>query len=59
MDYFKFYGRDIEVLLSKVKIAHSRRIFGKPKEERKKIEKIDLDNGLKIFLDNDEVKEKI
>lgn len=58
MDYFKFYGRDIEVLLSKVKIAHSRRIFGKPKEERKKIEKIDLDNGLKIFLDNDEVKER-
>ena len=58
MDYFKFYGRDIEVLLSKVKIAHSRRIFGKPKEERKKIKKIDLDNGLKIFLDNDEVKER-
>lgn len=58
MDYFKFYGRDIEVLLSKVKIAHSRRIFGKPKEEKKKIEKIDMDNGLKIFLDNDEVKER-
>ena len=27
MDYFKFYGRDIETLLAKVKIAHGRRGF--------------------------------
>ena len=29
MDYFKFYGRDIETLLAKVKIAHSRRVLFK------------------------------
>ena len=27
MDYFKFYGRDIETLLAKIKIAHGRRVF--------------------------------
>jgi SpoVK/Ycf46/Vps4 family AAA+-type ATPase len=58
IDYFKFYGRDIEVLLSKIKIAHSRRIFGKAEIEKKKINKTDLDNGLKIFLENEEVKER-
>ena len=37
MDNFKFYGRDMETLFSKVKIAHSRRVFCKPKEEKTKI----------------------
>ena len=27
MDFFKFYGRDIETLLAKVKIALGRRVF--------------------------------
>ena len=27
MDYFKFFGRDIETLLAKIKIAHGRRVF--------------------------------
>ena len=26
-DYFKFYGRDIETLFAKIKIAHSKRVF--------------------------------
>jgi SpoVK/Ycf46/Vps4 family AAA+-type ATPase len=58
MDYFKFYGRDIEVLLSKIKIVHSKRIFGKSVEEKKKITMLDMENGLKLFLANDEVKER-
>ena len=33
MDTFKFYGRDMETLFSKTKIAHSRRVFCKSKEE--------------------------
>lgn len=56
MDYFKFYGRDMETLLSKVKIAHSRRMFGKVEIEKKTISNLDLDNGLKMFLENEEVK---
>ena len=56
MDYFKYYGRDMETLLSKVKIAHSRRMFGKIKVEKKIISNLDIDNGFKMFLENEEVK---
>ena len=31
MSNFKYYGRDMETLLSKTKIAHGRRVFCKPK----------------------------
>ena len=58
MDYFKFFGRDIEILLSKVKIAHSKRAFCKPNIEKKSIQLIDMDNGLKMFLENEEVKNR-
>jgi len=33
--YFKYFGRDMEVLLSKIKIAHSKRVFCKGAEEKK------------------------
>ena len=55
MDYFKYYGRDMETLFSKTKIAHSRRVFCRKKEDKTKITKIDLEKGLKMFLDNNEV----
>ena len=58
MDYFKYYGRDIETLFAKVKIAHSRRVFCSKPEEKTVIIKKDLDNGLKLYLSNDEVKER-
>ena len=58
MVYFKFYGRDMEILFSKTKIAHGRRVFCKPPEEKKKIIKDDLDKGFKMFLNNDEVKRR-
>ena len=53
-EYFKYYGRDIEVLLSKCKIAHSKRIFGKKKIDCdiKKINLDDLEKGLVKFLEN-------
>jgi SpoVK/Ycf46/Vps4 family AAA+-type ATPase len=54
MDYFKFYGRDIETLLSKTKISHSKRVFCKDKIEKKKLTMEDLDNGLKLYLKNNE-----
>jgi len=58
VDYFKFYGRDIETLLSKVKIAHSRRIFCKSNDEKAKITFKDLEKGLQLYLKNEEVKNR-
>ena len=57
-DYFQFFGRDIEILLSKTKIAHSRRVFCLPENEKKKINLKDLDKGLEIYLRNDEIKKR-
>jgi SpoVK/Ycf46/Vps4 family AAA+-type ATPase len=58
MDYFKFYGRDIETLLAKVKIAHGRRVFCLPKDKKMIITVKDLDKGYNMFLDNNEVKSR-
>ena len=57
-DYFKFYGRDIENILAKTKIAHSRRIFCKLENQKRKISLKDLENGLKIFLKNENIKNR-
>ena len=57
-DYFKFYGRDIEALLSKCKIAHSKRVFCLPETEKKKLVLKDLEKGLEIYLKNDDVKSR-
>lgn len=51
-NHFRFYGRDIESLLAKTKIAHSKRVFCKDKIEKKKLSLEDLDNGLKMYLNN-------
>ena len=57
-DYFKFYGRDIETVLAKTKIAHSRRVFCKSETEKRKITLKDLDKGFEIYLKNEEVKSR-
>lgn len=57
-EYFQFFGRDIETLLAKTKIAHSRRVFCKPESEKKKINLKDLDRGFEIFLKNEDVKNR-
>jgi len=58
MPYFKFYGRDVENMLSKIKISHSRRVFGDPDSEKTKITFEDLEKGFEMFLKNDEVKNR-
>lgn len=58
MIYFKFFGRDIETMFSKIKIAHGRRIFCKPESDRKKINFVDLEKGFEMFLKNDDVKNR-
>jgi len=57
-DYFHFYGRDIETLLTKIKIAHSRRVFCLPEKDKKRINLKDLDKGLEVFLKNDDIKNR-
>ena len=58
-DYFQFFGRDIETLLAKTKIAHSRRVFCLPETNKKKITLKDLDKGFEIFLKNEDVKNRM
>jgi hypothetical protein len=58
MGYFKCYGRDMETLLSRAKIAHGRRIFGSGSSDDKKrrLTHADLEKGMTVFLANDEVR---
>ena len=53
-DSFSGFGRDIESLLFKVKIAHSKRVYGKAECEKKVIELADLNVGYEIFMKNKE-----
>jgi SpoVK/Ycf46/Vps4 family AAA+-type ATPase len=55
---FKFYGRDIETLFAKTKIAHSRRVFCLDPSVKKYLTIKDLDKGLEIYLKNEETNEK-
>ena len=57
-DYLKFFGRDIETVLAKTKIAHSKRVFCKADSEKKKITLTDLEKGFELYLKNDDVKKR-
>ena len=50
--YFKHFGRDMELLLLYTKMAHSKRIYGKSLELRKKLTIDDLNSGYDTFLKN-------
>jgi len=58
MQYFKYYGRDMETLLAKTKIAHGRRVFCKPKKDKTVLTETDLDRGFEMFTANNEVKRR-
>jgi SpoVK/Ycf46/Vps4 family AAA+-type ATPase len=51
-DKFPHFGRDMEMLFSYAKIAHSRRIYGKPSAIRKQVAVEDMDRGYKMLLEN-------
>lgn len=51
-DEFKYYGRDMELLFTKCKRAHSKRIFNDSNAVRKTITSNDLNVALKNFLLN-------
>lgn len=57
-DEFIYYGRDMEILLAKVKIIHSKRIFGLSEDEKMKITAEDIENGFKIYLENNKNNKK-
>lgn len=49
---FKSFGRDIETLFAKTKIAHSRRVFCLDETEKKRLTVVDVNKGLEIYLKN-------
>jgi SpoVK/Ycf46/Vps4 family AAA+-type ATPase len=55
---FKHFGRDMELLLTYVKIAHGRRIYMKSKELRKIISMDDIKNGYEVFIKNKKIKKE-
>lgn len=56
--HFKYYGRDIETLFAKTKIAHSRRIFGLDDSVKKHITLKDLNRGFEMYLKNENSQNK-
>ncbi len=58
INLFKYNGGDMENLWHLTKIVHSRRIFGKDRSLMKNITIEDLENALKLYCENDEVKNR-
>lgn len=52
MEHYPHFGRDMELLLMYTKIAHSRRIYGKPVNEIRILTIDDLNEGQELFLIN-------
>ena len=58
LSMFKYNGGDMENLWHLTKIVHSRRIFGKSHDIQKKIIKEDIENGYKLYCENEEVQSR-
>ena len=59
MKFFPYYGRDMENLLLKTKIAHGRRVFGKPLDLKTKLSREDLENGLRLYLKHNPIPKQL
>ena len=57
MNYLKYFGRDIEILFSKIKISHAKRIFCNP-VERTILTMEDLEKGFELFTLIDKMKKE-
>ncbi len=55
---FKFFGGDMEILFSRCKRSHSRRIFSAKNIEKKILNIIDLTKGFESFKAHKQIKEK-
>ena len=58
IDSFKYFGGDIEVLFSRCKRAHSRRVFTSKESEKKIITDVDLQRGFQSFKAHRQEKQK-
>lgn len=52
IDLFKHYGRDMETLFTRTKMAHSRRVFGLETSNRSRLTLEDIQMGLDHFCNN-------
>ena len=50
-DTFPNFGGDIETFISKIKLEHATKIFGKTNDSRKIITETDLEKGHQVFMD--------
>lgn len=55
---FKYFGRDVELLFSYIKMAHGRRLYGKSLDLRKCINMEDLEKGFQQFNEHSKIKTK-
>ena len=58
INYFKFYGGDMETLFHFTKITHARRVFCLPKKDKKSINYKDVEKAFELFCSDDEVKKR-
>jgi len=54
-DYFKFYGGDMEMLLSKCKYAHSRNLVQNHDKIHRIIDRKDFIDGFELYIKNPEI----
>jgi len=57
-EYFKFFGGDMEVLLTKCKYAHSRNLLEDHSKKHRIITISDFNNGFLLFKQNPEIEER-
>lgn len=56
---FEHYGRDMEMLFTYIRVCHSKRIYGKSPELRKKITLEDMKEGYDMYMRNKKQKNKM
>lgn len=54
-EYFKFFGGDIEILVTKCKYAHSRNLLKNHEKKNSVLDKKDIEDGLKMFISTPEI----
>jgi SpoVK/Ycf46/Vps4 family AAA+-type ATPase len=57
-EYFKYFGGDMEILFSRCKRAHSRRVFGADETQKKILNITDLKKGFETFKNHREEKKE-
>ena len=58
MEHFKYFGGDMEVLFSRCKRAHARRVFASKNSVKKELDMVDMKRGFDSFKAHRTVKEK-